>query len=225
MRAREGYADSVSTEAVPLPQSQRDWWLRTLLVVLDPRAVFAALRDDSDDAATARQEPVAAIVVLAGIGGVLMTSVTRQLMDDPVYDPLLISLWAFVAGSIHGLVVYFVVGALVMFGASCAGGLGSYRRARHLLAFAAVPVAVSLLVWPVRLAVYGEDTFRFGGADHGAGERAFEALELAFLGWSLVLLVIGMRTVHGWTWQRAVAATAVPALPLAAAVGRAFGLF
>ena len=215
----------MSTQAASVLQSQRDWWLRTLLVVTDPRAVFAALRDDSDDAAAARQEPVAAIVVLAGIGGVLMTSVTRQLMDDPVYDPLLIGLWAFVAGSIHGVAIYFVVGALVMFGASCAGGLGSYRRARHLLAFAAVPVALSLLVWPVRLAVYGEDTFRFSGSDHGAGERVFEGLELAFLGWSLVLLVIGMRTVHGWTLQRALAASTVPALPLAAALGRSLGLF
>jgi hypothetical protein len=215
----------MTTQAASLPQSQRDWWLRTLLVLTDPRSVFAALRDDSDDAATARQEPVAAIVVLAGIGGVLMTSVTRRLMDDPLYDPLLIGLWAFVAGAIHGIAVYFIVGALVLFGASAAGSLGSYRRARHLLAFSAVPVALSLAVWPVRLAVYGEDTFRFGGADHGLGEHVFEALELGFLLWSLALLAIGMRTVNGWTWPRALAGTSLPALALALALGRAFGLF
>lgn len=205
-------------------QTERDWWLRTLLVVTDPRAVFAALRDDSDDAADARQEPLVAIVMLAGIGGVLMTSVTGELLDDPEYDALLITLWAFVAGAIHGVAGYFLVGGLVLLGASLAGGLGSYRRARHLLGFASVPIALSLLVWPVRLAVYGEDTFRYGGADRGTGNAVFEALELAFLGWAVVLLAIGMRTVHGWSWPRSLAATAVPALAPAAAVARAYGL-
>ena len=41
-----------------------------------------------------------------------------------------------------------------------AGSLGTYRRARHILAFAAVPLALSLSVWPVRLAIYGTDVWR-----------------------------------------------------------------
>jgi hypothetical protein len=32
-----------------------------------------------------------------------------------------------------------------------------------------------------------------------------------FLLWALVLLVIGVRTVHGWTWARAVAGVALAA--------------
>lgn len=214
----------MSSEAVSVPQGERDWWLRALLVLTDPRVVFAALRDDSDDAAAARQEPLIAIVILAGIGGVLMTTVTGQLLDDPEYDALLITLWAFVAGAIYGVAAYFLVGALVLLGASFAGGLGSYRRARHILGFAAVPVAVSLLVWPVQLAVYGEDLFLTGGSDRGAGRTAFEAIELGFVGWSLALLVIGIRTVHGWSWPRTLAAAAVPALAPAAALARAYGL-
>jgi hypothetical protein len=213
----------VSAEAVTLPQGERDWWLRTLLVLVGPRPVFAALRDDSDDAAAARQEPLAAIVFLAGIGGVLMTTITGQLLDDPEYDALLIAVWAIVAGAIYGIAVYFVVGVLVLLGASFLGGMGSYRRARHLLGFAAVPIAASLLVWPVRLAVYGADSFRTGGSDTGAGDGIFEALELGFLGWSMALLAIGIRTVHGWSWPRTLAAAAVPALAPALALMRAYG--
>ena len=112
---------------------------------------------------------------------------------------------------------------LVLLGASFLGGLGTFRRARHVLGFASVPLALSLVVWPVRLAVYGEDVFRTGGADTGAGNTVFEALEVGFLGWSLVLLAIGMRVVHGWSWPRALAATAVPALAPALALLRAFG--
>jgi hypothetical protein len=39
-----------------------------------------------------------------------------------------------------------------------------------------------------------------------------------------VLLAIGIQTVHGWTWARTLAATAVPALAPAAALARAYGL-
>ena len=205
-------------------QGERDWWLRTLLVLVDPRPVFGALRDDSDDAAAARQEPLAAIVFLAGIGGVLMTSITGELLDDPEYDALLIAVWAIVAGAIHGIAAYFVVGVLVLLGASFLGGLGSFRRARHVLGFASVPIAASLLVWPVRIAVYGEDPFRTGGSDTGTGNAIFEALELGFLGWSVVLLAIGIRTVHGWSWPRTLAATAVPALAPVLALLRAYGV-
>ena len=215
----------MATDAVPLPQTERDWWLRTLLVLTSPRAVFAALRDDSDEAADARVQPVAAIMGLAGIGGVLMTTAAGHLLDDPEFDATLIAVWAFIAGGIYGIAVYVAVGALVLLGASLAGGLGSYRRARHLLAFAAVPVALSLLVWPVRLAVHGEDAFRTGGSDEGAGASVFDGLELGFVLWSVALLAIGMRAVHGWSWPRALAATAVPSLAAAAELAASFGLF
>jgi Yip1 domain len=214
----------VSAEAVSVSQTERDWWLRTLLVLGSPRPVFAALRDDSDDAAAARQEPLAAIVFLAGIGGVFMTTIAGRLMDDPEYDALLIGVWAIVAGAIHGIAVYFVVGALVLLGGSFAGSVGSYRRARHVLGFACVPLVASLAVLPVRLAVYGEDAFRTGGADSGAGADVFELVEVGFVFWAVALLAVGIRTVHGWPWPRALAATAVPALAPALALARAYGL-
>jgi hypothetical protein len=78
-----------------------------------------------------------------------------------------------------------------------------------VVAFAAVPIVLSLVLWPIRLALYGEDVFRTGGSDAGTGARVFEVFGAAFLAWSLVLLVIGVRAVHGWTWARACAATAL----------------
>jgi hypothetical protein len=66
-----------------------------------------------------------------------------------------------------------------------------------VLAFASAPIALSLLaVWPVRLAVYGEDVFRSGGSDHGAGNTAFVAIELAFVAWAVGLLVFGLRELY-----------------------------
>lgn len=215
----------MDARAEPAPDAERVWWLRALLVLQSPRPVFAALRDDSDDAAQARQEPLLAIVFLAGIALVLSTTIAGRLLDDPEYDGLLIAVWAIVAGGIHGIVAYFVVGTAVYLGASLAGGVGSYRRARHVLGFAAVPLALSLIVLPVRLAAFGSDGFRSGGSDTGAADSAFEALEVGFLIWTLALLALGTRTVHGWSWPRALAATALPAAIPALALARAYGFF
>src|SRR2546421_7837141 len=175
------------------PSEDRIWLARALLVLIDPRPVFAALRDDSEDAARARQEPVLALVGLAGIASILWTSVGGRVMDDPALDGLVVAVWAFLGGAIYGLFAYFAVGAALYGGLRAAGSLGSYRRAWHLLAFACAPLALSLVVWPVRLAVYGGDVFRTGGSDHGAGNAVFVVLELGFVAWALAPLVVRTR--------------------------------
>jgi hypothetical protein len=193
---------------------QRAWWLRVPAVLLAPGSVFAAIRDDSDEAARARQEPVAAIVGLAGIAGVLLTPVARHLLNDPSYSNIVIPVWAFIGGSLYGLGLYWVLGGSLYAATRGLGSLGSYRRARHLLAFAALPLALSLLtLWPVRIAVYGSDLFRTGGDDYGRGDAIFGGIELGFVAWSLALLLIGVRTIHGWTWPRAAAAVVIASVP------------
>jgi hypothetical protein len=201
----------------------KEWWLRTLFVLVAPRATFAALRDDSDAAAQARQEPLLAVVWLAGIAGVLSTNAAARILDDFEVTGILVAVWAFLAGGLYGAVLYLVVGMLVHLGADFAGSMGSFRRSRHLVGLAAVPLALALVVWPVRVAIYGSDLFETGGSDHGPGNAFFEALELVFLAWALALLVLGVRTVHGWTWPRALAATAVPAIVPVLVVLRSFG--
>jgi Yip1 domain len=199
----DGRAETLGAAAA----SEREWWLRVPLVLLSPRHVFAALRDDSDAAAHARQEPVLAIAVLAGIGGVLSSNVTGRLFDDPEFDALLVAVWAFVAGGLYGAIGLFGLGVLLHLGATLAGSLGSYRRARHVLAFVAVPFVFALPLWVVRLSVYGEDALRRGGADSGTGNGVFEAIEVGLLAWVLALVVLGVRVVHGWTWARSLAAS------------------
>jgi|SRR5438067_623814 len=194
-------------------RDERTWLGRAVLVLIAPRPVFAELRDDSDEAAHARQEAVTALVILAGIASVLWTPIAGRLLDQSGVDALLVAVWAFIGGGAYGLIVYFAAGAALFAGLRAAGSLGSFRRARHLLAFASSPIALSLAVWPLRLAVYGGDVFRAGGSDTGAGNDLFVALELAFVAWALVLLGIGIRTVHGWTWPRA-----LEGLSLAAAI-------
>lgn len=196
----------------------RDWWLRTLLVLQRPRPVFVALRDSGEESVADRSEPVLAIVLLAGIALALQTSTAAHLLDSNDYDGLLVAVWAFLAGGLYGAFGYWIAGAFLYWGGRMLGSQGDFRRARHVLAFAAVPIVLSLAVWPVKLALYGEDVFRSGGKDTGAGAHVFTALELACVAWAGVLLVLGVRSVHGWTWSRALAACAL-ALGVPTAIG------
>ena len=200
----------------PERSREKQWWLRTLAVLQSPSSVFAALRDDSDDDAEARQEPVLALVWLAGMAGVLASPTRGRLLDDGDLDALLVLVLVFLAGGLYGLASYFVGGGALYFGVRATGGTGSYRRSRHTLAYAATPLALLLLaVWPVRLAVYGSDLFRSGGADEaGLARWLFDAADAAFFTWALVLLVVGVRAVHGWSALRAVGALAFALLAL-----------
>ena len=206
----------MAAEVQPSAGLEREWLLRAVLVLQRPRAVFAALRDDDEEAAQARQEPVIALVLLAGIAGVLATSVAGSLMDDPELDGLLVAVWAFLGGGVYGLVAYWLLGAF-LYGASQAfGGMGTYRRARHVVAFAAAPLALALLVlWPIGVAAFGSDLFGTGGSDDGAGGDLFAIAQASFAAWSIALLAIGVRAVHGWTWARSAATTALALAPLA----------
>src|SRR6266545_3038645 len=96
-RPPSDYADRVATTAESRTD-ERAWFLRALLVLQSPRSVFAALRDDSDEAAEARQDAVGAIIWLAGIAAVLATTVASTLLDDPERDWLVLVVWAFLGG-------------------------------------------------------------------------------------------------------------------------------
>jgi hypothetical protein len=191
---------------------QKAWFLRALLVLQSPRPVFAALRDDADEVAEARQDVAGAIVWLAGIAGVLATTVASAMLDDAEMDGALMAVWAFFAGGLYGFSLYLVIGKVLHVALRKLGSRGSFRRARHLLAFAAVPIALALFVyWPVRIAIYGEDLFQYDGSDGNTAGTAFAWVFYGFVLWALALLVVGVRTVHGWSWTRSLAGVSVAA--------------
>ena len=152
----------------------RDWWLRTLLVLQRPRPVFVALRDDSKQSLGDRSEPVLAIVLLVGIAGVLSTATAGRLLDDNDYDGLLVAVWAFIAGGIYGTFGYFAVGALlyarrrrrsarrapIAARGTCSRSPACRSRCRSCSGRSSSPL-------------FGEDVFRSGGSDSGAGGIVF----------------------------------------------------
>jgi hypothetical protein len=184
---------------------ERAWLLRALLVLQSPRSVFAAIRDDSDEAAGARSEALLALVWLAGMAAVLAAPAMNMLMDDPARDGLVVAIIVFFAGGIYGLAAYWLLGAVLHLTVRRFGSQGSFRRTRHLLGFATAPLALALLTfWPIRIAVEGRDLFIYGGSDGGG--HLFADLFYVFVAWTVVLVAIGVRTIHGWSRLRSLAA-------------------
>jgi hypothetical protein len=204
-------AEAPTAQAGP----QKQWWLRALAIFQSPRPVFAALRDESRQDMEAREEPVLAIILLAGIAGVLMASGSGRLLDEDLVDDsaAVLAVLVFLSGAIYGIGTYWIGGAALYVGMRGAGSRGSYRRARHVLAFSALPLVLGLmLVWPVRLAIYGLDSFRTGGSDTGAGDLVFDLVLAAFALWALGLLVYGISVVERWRLLRAAVSLALAVL-------------
>ena len=183
----------------------RDWWLRTLLVLQRPRPVFVALRDEDPDAVAARAEPVLLIVWLAGIAAILADATTY--LDDATRDGVDLAIWVFAAGGISGAFAYFVVGWILYRVVRALGSHGTYpplaaraRVRRGADRALARPLAVQARALRRRLVPHRRARLR-------RRDVAFDVLAAGFCAWSVALLVIGVRSVHGWTWRRALAAT------------------
>jgi hypothetical protein len=202
----------MSAEAQSPAQVERDWWLRLALVLQSPAAVFAWLRDDSAEAASARQEPITAVTFVAGISIFLATPTAGRVFDDAEFNNnyLLLIVECVFAGLLVAIQNFWILGGAVHLGGRAADSAATYRQARHIVALSTAPFVLSLVaLWPVRLAIFGGDAFRTGGSDSGAAQAVFRSIDGAFLAWALVLLLIGVRSLNGWAWPRTVASLAV----------------
>jgi hypothetical protein len=209
----------VSAEAQTPTSLERDWWLRLALVLQSPASVFAWLRDDSDEAASARQEPLTALTFVAGIAIFLATPTAGRIFDDAEIDNnyLLLLVECLFAGALVAIQNAWILGGAVHLGGRAADSAATYRQARHVVGLATAPFVFSLImVWPVRLAMFGSDAFRSGGSDAGTAGTVYDAIDAAFVAWAVLLLVVGVRTLNGWGWLRAVASLAIAALVFAA---------
>ena len=170
-----------------------------------------------EEEAEARQEPVLALVLLSGIAAILSLTTTDTLLDYPTdgrlpLDVALLPVIIFIQGALYGAVVYWLGGGAVHLGLRGAGAEGRYRLTRHLLAFAAAPLALGLLVLlPLRLAAYGGDAFRTGGGDDGAASTGGSSPGWSWPSplWAAGLLVYGIKVVYGWSVPRVLGSLAL----------------
>jgi len=194
---------------------ERAWWGRLPRLLLAPAEVFAELRDESREAADARQEPLVAVLLLAGVAMfiglvALEPPFKRTDIDFSTFNLVLESI---LGGALVALSNFWFGGALVYLGTRGLGSLSGYRLARHIAGLATAPFVLLLVSSvPIRLALYHTDLFKAGGRDSGAGGDVFIAIDALFLFWTLVLLLVGIKVTQRWSWGRAAAALGVACL-------------
>ena len=191
----------------------RVWWRLVPRVLTRPREVFIALRDDDEADVDARSEPVLAIVIVAGMAAMLLTPAWGTLLDEESLDWIVLAVVTFIGGLLYGAFGYFLLGFVVWLGVRGVGVDTRARKARHIVAFATLPFALSILITvPAIVLAFGTDWFRTGGADDGAGRVIVLSIGLAFALWSLGLLAVGLRTTFELPWRGVVGAMALTAV-------------
>jgi Yip1 domain len=195
----------------------RRWWRLTPRTLTRPSEVFVALRDDDEVDVDARSEPILAIVIVAGMAGILLTPAWGTLLDDESLDWIVLAVVTFIGGLFYGTAGYFLLGFVVWAGARAVGLETRGRRARQVVGFAALPFALSIVVTlPAIVLAFGYDWFRTGGSDDGSGRVVVLAIGLGFALWSLGLLALGLRTTFELPWRGVVGALALAAVIVAA---------
>ena len=199
--------------------ASRAWWRRVPRVLTHPVGVFEALREDDEIDVEARSEPIFAIVVLAGMAGVLLAPRWGTLLDEESLDWIVIAVLTFIGGLLYGVFGYFLLGFCVWLGARGVGVDARAREARQVVGFALLPLALSFFITvPVTSVAFGYDWYRTGGSDSGVGRAMVVAAGLGFAAWSLSLLAVGLRARFRLPWRGVAGAIALVAV-LIAAVG------
>ena len=158
------------------------------------------------------QEPITAVVPLAGLSIFLSTRTAVGLSHDIEFDRLLLLVEAAVAGLLVAVQNFWVSAAP----SSISEGVPPTAQPRHPRLPATSPalrtdalVLALLFVWRILLAMFGADTFRSGGSDHGPAEFVLRTSMFGLLVWTPVLAYLGVRALNGWTWARSLAGVAV----------------
>ena len=195
----------------------RRWWRLLPRVLTHPTEVFLALRDDDHVDVEARSEPILAIVLVAGMAAMLLTPAWGRLLDEESLDWLVLAVVTFIGGLLYGAFGYFLLGFVVWLGTRGVGVDARAREARQVVAFAALPFALSVVITvPAIVLGFGTDWFRTGGADDGVGRTIVVSIGLAAALWSLGLLALGLRTTFELPWRGVVGALALAAALVAA---------
>ncbi len=195
----------------------RRWWRLVPRILTRPTEVFVALRDDEDVDVDARSEPILAIVIVAGMAGILLTPAWATLIDEESLDWIVIAVITFIGGLFYGAAGYFLLGLVVWLGARAVGLEAPSRTARQVVGFAALPFALSFVVTvPAVLVAFGYDWFHTGGSDDGTGRMVVLSIATALALWSLGLLALGLRTTFELPWRGVAGALALAAVIIAA---------
>lgn len=133
--------------------------------------------------------PTRMVLLLAALAGFsrALDRASITSMGDRFELPILLGIAA-IAGSITGVVLLFIGGALIRWTGAWIGGVASSQNIRAALAWSGVPNIWALLIWIPQLALVGDELF----TSETPRMDASDTLLFSFLGLSLIEFVIAV---------------------------------
>lgn len=154
-------------------------------------------------------DPKRMVLVLAALAGVcqLLNRASIRNLGDTLSTPLIL-LSALVLGPPFGIVALYIGGALIAWTGKWIGGSAPSSHIRTALAWANVPIAATLVVWIVDLALLGHDNFTTAKPRLQASPglsfllMASGVVSVVLGIWAIVLMLKGVGEVQGFSaWK------------------------
>ena len=161
-----------------------------------------------------RARHVFALAAAVGVQNALWVAEQESLGDHGPASAIV--LLGCAIGAVSGIVSLYITAGLLTWLGRRMGGDGNGRRLRAAVAWSAVPVVWTILLWIPKAAILGDRVFR-SPEPVTAGNPflvAVYGLETAARLWPIVLLVICVAEAHRLPLRRALAAVAVVFLVL-----------
>lgn len=165
---------------------------------------------------------VKTLAVLAGIADAVGRAMDRAMGDT--FPTLTVAVLAVGVGAASGLVLLYLIGAVVRWVGTRLGGRMTHEEARAALAWAYPPLIATLAVALVQYAIFGDEVFKSFAPTVDASPMVVIPLAVATVLlalWSFGLFVVNLSEAQGFTLKRALANIALAfllvAIPLVAA--------
>ena len=161
---------------------------------MSPRMVFKFVNDSNYNRLTT------SMLILAGIVNALYSASFRNIGDHLSLPIVLIV--CLLGGVIFGWIYFYLYAALLSWTGKWLKGAGNTRSLLRMMSLAFIPSLVLILLFIVRIALYGNEVFQSNidifakGAPTIAAYAFFTFVETAIGVWTLGILIIGISEVQ-----------------------------
>ena len=161
---------------------------------MSPRMVFKFVTDSNYNGLTT------SLLIFAGIFNALYSASFRNIGDHLSLPIVLIV--CLLGGVIFGWIYFYLYAALLSWTGKWLKGAGNTRSLLRMMSLAFIPSLVLILLFIVRIALYGNEVFQSNidifakGAPTIAANAFFTFVEIAIGVWTLGILIIGISEVQ-----------------------------
>lgn len=189
-----------------------------------PRRIFRFIED------AAYEKHLILLMVLAGIGRTFDRATMKDMGDK--YPLEAVILFCILGGIAFGWISFYIYGGLLRWTGTWIGGRAGFKSILRVLVYGNIPIVCTLVLLFIQIGIYGEALFQSDGDLVSAGIGGnitfwgSMIVELMFIIWAVVLIVIGLSEVQGFSVWKALLNLILPALilivPLLIIVGTIF---